>query len=80
MDALVFAANIMYVATYFTGSVLRLRLLTLCAGCCLTVYFYGQPHPMPTVVAWNLFFVGLNLIQLGRLLASRRGWRWSVRP
>jgi len=73
MDALVFVANIMYVATYFTGSVLRLRLLTLCAGCCLTIYFYSQAHPMPTVVGWNMFFVLLNLVQLTRLLASRRG-------
>jgi hypothetical protein len=72
MDALVFAANIMYVVTYFTDNMLRLRLLTVSAASCLATYFYCQPQPMLTVVCWNLFFIVLNLLQIVRLLVMRR--------
>ena len=46
---------------------LRLRLLTTTAAICLAVYFYDQPEPMLNVVAWNLFFVSLNMIQIVRI-------------
>jgi hypothetical protein len=72
MDALVFAANIMYVVTYFTDSMLRLRLLSVSAASCLATYFYCQPQPMLTVVCWNLFFIVLNLLQIVRMLLMRR--------
>lgn len=72
MDILINAANVLYVIAYFTMDMLRLRLLTVTAACCLAVYFYSQPEPMLNVVAWNLFFVGLNLVQVGRLMLARR--------
>ena len=85
MDALVFAANLMYVATYFTGSVLRLRLLTLCAGCCLTIYFSGLPHvfvPRVAVVAPDgsvSRYVELNFEPIAPRLPSRTtGWQGSL--
>lgn len=71
MDILINAANILYVIAYFTMDMLRLRILTLVAATCLAVYFYWQPVPMLNVVAWNLFFITLNLIQLGRILLAR---------
>lgn len=72
MDILINAANIFYVVAYFTTDMLRLRLLTLVAACCLAGYFYCQPVPMLNVVGWNLVFVALNLGQLLRLLRARR--------
>ena len=72
MDILINAANVLYVVAYFTTDMLRLRLLTLVAAGCLAVYFYCQPVPMLNVVAWNLFFIALNLGQLLRLLRGRR--------
>jgi hypothetical protein len=71
MDALVFAANGMYVTTYFTDDLLRVRALTIAAATCLAVYFYARPEPMLTVAGWNLFFVGLNVVQIGRILRAR---------
>ena len=35
------------------------------------MYFYSQPAPLMNVVGWNVFFVLLNLVQIGRILKSR---------
>jgi len=71
MDILINAANLLYVVAYFTTDMLRLRLLTLVAATCLAVFFYCQPTPMLNVVAWNVFFIVLNLAQLVRLARLR---------
>jgi len=71
MDILINAANLLYVVAYFTTDMLRLRLLTLLAASCLAAYFYCQPTPLLNVVAWNVFFIVLNLAQLVRLLRAR---------
>jgi hypothetical protein len=73
MDVLINLANILYVVAYFTTNIMRLRMLTLVAATCLAVYFYSQPVPLLNVVAWNLAFIALNLLQLVRLLAARHG-------
>jgi len=72
MDILINAANVLYVIAYFTMDMLRLRVLTVTAATCLAVYFYCQPVPMLNVVAWNLFFIGLNLVQIWRMLLAKR--------
>lgn len=72
MDMLINTANILYVVAYFTMDMLRLRILTMTAAICLAVYFYSQPVPLLNVVAWNLFFVALNLFHLARLVMARR--------
>jgi uncharacterized membrane protein len=71
MDGLVFVANFIYVAAYFTNNILRVRCLTVTAATCLAIFFYAQPQPMLTIVGWNLFFVALNLVQIARLLRVR---------
>lgn len=73
MDLLLNAANLLYVVAYFTMDMLRLRLLTVIAALCLAVYFYSQPVPMLNVVAWNAFFIALNLVQIARIVLAR--WR-----
>jgi hypothetical protein len=72
MEILINAANLLYVTAYFTMDMLRLRILTVTAATCLAVYFYSQPVPMLNVVAWNVFFIGLNLIHIARILLARR--------
>ena len=72
METLVYVANILYLLSYFVQDMLRLRVLTVFAATCLVGYFYFQPEPMMTVVCWNLFFIALNIIQLGRIVATRR--------
>ncbi|MBB2972967.1 hypothetical protein [Mesorhizobium sp. RMAD-H1] len=71
MDILINTANILYVVAYFTMDMLRLRILTTTAACCLAIYFYSQPVPMLNVVAWNVFFILLNLAQIARIILAR---------
>ena len=72
MESLIFVANSLYVASYFTNDILRLRLLPITAASCLATYFYSLPEPMWTVVGWNLFFIGLNLFQIARAMRAKR--------
>lgn len=71
MDILINAANVLYVVAYFTTDMLRLRFLTLVAAACLAAYFLSQPTPLLNVVAWNVFFMLLNLGQIARLMRAR---------
>lgn len=79
MDFLINGANLLYVAAYFTTDLLRLRILTMIAAACLATYFALQPEPLLNVVAWNLFFLALNAVQLIRIFAARRSPR-NVHP
>lgn len=72
MESLVYIANSMYLASYFMNDMLRLRLLTVTAACCLVGYFYLRPEPMMTVISWNLFFVALNIYQIINLVRQRK--------
>jgi hypothetical protein len=65
MEALVYAANILYLLSYTVRDILHLRVLTIVAACCLVSYFYNQAEPLMTVVYWNVFFVALNALQPG---------------
>jgi hypothetical protein len=71
MEALVYAANILYLLSYTVRDILHLRLLTIVAACCLVSYFYNQAEPLMTVVYWNVFFVALNALQLAFILKGR---------
>jgi hypothetical protein len=73
MELLVYVANALYLVAYAVRDILHLRMLTIVATCCLAVYFYNQVQPMMTVVYWNIFFVALNTIQLGRIYRERKG-------
>lgn len=71
METLIYTANFLYLFSYLVKDILHLRLLTIVAACCLVAYFYNQPEPLITVVCWNLFFVGLNVLQLSRIFWGR---------
>jgi hypothetical protein len=71
MELLIYVANTLYLVAYAVRDILHLRMLTIVAACCLSVYFYNQVQPMMTVVYWNVFFVALNVIQLGRIYRER---------
>jgi len=77
MEALVYAANFLYLFSYLVRDILHLRCLTIVAACLLVTYFYNQPEPLMTIVGWNLFFVALNVIQLTRIFRERSAERIS---
>jgi len=72
VDILINAANLLYVLAYFTTNLVRLRLLTLAGATCLAIYFSSRPEPLWNVVMWNLFFLVLNLVQVGLILRRRQ--------
>ena len=72
MDALINIANVIYILSYYVQDGVRFRLLTITAAACLVTYFLLLPEPPMTIVYWNIFFILLNALQLGRILAQRR--------
>lgn len=73
MEYLINIANVLYLLSCFVRDMLWLRILTVIAASCLTVYFRFGPEPLMVVVYWNLFFIALNVYWVFRLLLERRG-------
>lgn len=73
MEYFINIANILYLFSYFVRDMFWLRVLTVIAASCLTVYFYFRPEPLMAAVYWNLFFIALNVYWVFRLLLERRG-------
>ena len=79
MESLIYIANILYLLSYFVDDLLRLRALTITAACCLVAYFALLPEPLIEIIFWNLFFVGLNIVQIARLLRVRNAVKSELR-
>ena len=75
MDAFLYVANGLNLLSYTVRDILHLRLLTLASVSCLALYFGSRPEPLVEVVCWNLVFLLLNTVHLGRILRHRYGWR-----
>jgi len=72
MYALIYVANSLNLLSYFVRDILYLRALTVTAVLCLALYFGSRPEPLMEVVYWNLFFLGMNVFQIVRVLRVRR--------
>ncbi len=68
MDLLIYCANLLYLGAYFVQDMLRLRLLSLAAACCLVGYFATRSEILVPVICWNLVFAALNAFQIARLV------------
>lgn len=69
---LFFSANLLYFFAYFVQEMLWLRVLSIAAAALTLPYFLLQPEVLYSAVFWQLCFLGINLINLGRLLFERR--------
>jgi len=76
MDAFLYLANGLNLLSYTVRDILHLRLLTLASVSCLALYFGSRPEPLVEVVCWNLVFVLLNAVHLGRILKDRKSSRF----
>jgi hypothetical protein len=75
VDLCIHIANILYLGSFLTRDMLWLRLLT-CAGLVLGVVFFTcQPSPMYGPTVWHITFLGINCIQIVRLVRERRRLR-----
>lgn len=79
MESLIYIANGLNLLGYCMKDILRLRIMMLLAASCLAAYFYSRPEPLMTVVYWNLFYVCLNLYQIGCLVAGLKPARKAAR-
>lgn len=73
MEALIHAANLLRLCSFFQNDTVRLKLLTAVATLCLVAYFATRAEPLLTVIAWNAFFAAVNFAQAGFELTRRRG-------
>jgi len=80
VEPLLTAANVLYVCAYFVRSTLRLRLLSLGGTSCLIAYFMTLPQPLMQAVYWNLLYVVINAVWIGRLLKAEDGSRKAGGP
>jgi Popeye protein conserved region len=71
-SAVIHIANVLYLLSYSVKDILWLRCLTVVAALCLLPYYYVQPVPLIAAIAWNVLFIGINLVQIVILLRERR--------
>jgi Popeye protein conserved region len=72
VDLCIHIANVLYLLSFLARDMLWLRLLT-CLGLVLGVVFFTcQPAPMYGPTAWHIVFLGINLVQIRRLILERR--------
>lgn len=72
MDALIFVANGLFLASYAVRDMLHLRVLAALAAVCLVVYFGTRSEPLVEAMCWNGFFALLNIVLAVRMLMQRR--------
>jgi len=77
MDYLIHSANVIYIFSYLVRDILWLRILIVIAILFVIPFYYYQPVPLMVPVYWNLLFVGINIVQIGFLLAERRSVKLS---
>jgi hypothetical protein len=71
-------ANLFYLASFLGRDMLWLRSLT-CVGLALGIVFFScQPMPLYGPTAWHVVFLGINGVQIRRLIRERRQLRLSA--
>ncbi|WP_170761465.1 Crp/Fnr family transcriptional regulator [Ruegeria lacuscaerulensis] len=72
LDLLVNAANVFYLISYSVRDIFWLRVLSVIGALILLPYYYLQSSPLWAPIGWNLFFTGINIFWIVRLLLERR--------
>ena len=71
------AANVLYLVSFLTRDIMWLRILT-CGGLVLGVVFFTcQPVPLYGPTVWHVVFLGINVVQVRRLVQERRRLKLS---
>ena len=77
-DWCIHAANLCYLASYLGRDMLWLRILTCCGLSLGIVFFTCGSVPMFGPTAWQATFLGINLLQIARLLKHREKVRLNA--
>ena len=74
-------SNLLFAGAYLVRGLLWLRVLSVAGSTFAAGFNYFAPRePLWTGVIWALFFVGLNLVAIRRMLARRRRARPRSAP
>ena len=65
-------SNGLYLLSYAVRDILWLRLITVIAGATLLASMFVKPEPPAVAIAWNLVFLGINVVRIHILLRERR--------
>ena len=65
-------ANVLFCVAYLLRDMAWLRTITILAAGSTLPYFYFQPTPLYSAMAWQLAFIAINAVNLTRLLLERR--------
>jgi len=71
-DWSIHAANVLYLVSYLARDMMWLRLLTCCGLTFGIVFFTCQPTPFYGPCVWQVVFLGINVVQIRRLVYERR--------
>ncbi|HKA07256.1 MAG TPA: hypothetical protein VKD71_08370 [Gemmataceae bacterium] len=72
VELCIHVANIFYLASFLVRDIFWLRILT-CVGLILGVIFFTcQTTPMYGPTVWHVVFLGINALQIWRLIIERR--------
>ena len=72
VDTCIHIANVVYLLSYLDRDMLHLRVLT-CLGLMMGIVFFTcQPAPLYGPTAWHVVFLGINGVQIRRLVLERR--------
>ena len=72
VELCIHVANIFYLASFLVRDIFWLRILT-CVGLVLGVIFFTcQSTPMYGPTVWHVVFLGINALQIWRLIIERR--------
>jgi hypothetical protein len=72
MDNLIHLANVLLLVSFLVSDILWLRVLNIAAGAAFIAYFRLATPSAIVPVAWNLLFLGINVVQVARLWLERR--------
>ena len=71
-DWCIHVANMLYLVSFLTRDMMWLRILT-CAGLAFGIVFFTcQPAPLYGPCVWQVVFLGINLVQIRRLVHERQ--------
>ena len=66
------AANVLFLAAFLFRDILALRALSTTGYLTVLPYYYLQPDPLWTPIAWTVVFIGINGYQIWHLILERR--------
>jgi len=77
MSAFLHCANAVVLVSFLARDILWLRTLSILGGCFFIAFYANLDGVLWEGIAWNVLFIAINLVHIGRLVLERRPVRLS---